>query len=215
VRQSIYRGYSFRVTPIPILYFDDKWVTFAGTTLDIKLIDLQTSHWGSVLVNLRGTYDFSDGYRGAHAPALNGMSNRNGAFWYGPALQWNTTLGTVNAQFLTAGNKGQRASLEFERGFAFSRLTATPHVGIEWLGHKYVDYYYGVLPSEARPGRDEYTGTATYAISAGARFDYTLTPHQTVSLDLNISRYGNGVSDSPIVNRRTSNEATLYYLYRF
>ncbi|PLZ00768.1 MipA/OmpV family protein [Burkholderia sp. WAC0059] len=215
VRQSIYRGYSARVTPIPILYFDDKWIRFTGTTLDLKILNMNAGSWGNVLMSLRGTYDLEDGYRGTHAAALNGMQNRDGAFWYGPALEWRTAFGTLNTQFLTGENKGQRASLEFEHAFRLAGLTVSPHIGAEWLSHDYADYYYDVRPSEARPGRDAYTGTASYVVSAGARADYSLTPHQTVSLDLGVSRFGSGVTDSPIVNRKTSPEATLDYFYRF
>jgi MipA family protein len=210
VEQSPYRGDGAKFSPIPIVYFDDKWVHFAGTTLDLKI-----GNWSSVLFSLRGTYAIEEGYKGSDATALNGMQNRKGAFWYGPALEWKTGIGTLSGDFLTSGNKGQRASVDFSHAFEYGKFSIEPHVGAEWLSRKYVDYYYGVRPSETRAGRNEYTGKATYDVSVGTRVDYRLTQHQIVSLDVSVSRLGSGIKDSPIVGKSTIPEARLGYLYQF
>jgi MipA family protein len=68
VEQSPYRGDGAKFSPIPIVYFDDKWVHFAGTTLDLKI-----GNWSSVLFSLRGTHAIEEGYKGSDVTALNGM----------------------------------------------------------------------------------------------------------------------------------------------
>ncbi len=106
--QSPYKGYGTHITPIPFFFFDDKWIHAIGTTVDLKV-----GNWGGVAFTLRGNYAIADGYRGSDAPILNGMQNRSAAFWLGPALKWQTQYGDLSGEYLTSGNKGQKADIEF------------------------------------------------------------------------------------------------------
>ncbi|XBS69043.1 MipA/OmpV family protein [Acerihabitans sp. KWT182] len=208
--QSPYRGYGADFSPLPLLYFEDKWVRFLGTTLDAKV-----GKWDDVAITLRGTYAFGDGYTGSDAPILNGMEKRNAAFWFGPAVAWTTGFGTLSAEFLTSDDKGQKAGLDFGKSFVFNKFSIEPYIGAHWLSDKYVDYYYGVMSSEARPGRDQYSGQSTYQLSAGARFGYRFTAHQSLSLDMGVTRLGSGITDSPLVDKTTLPMARFGYLYTF
>lgn len=207
---STYKGDSTRVLPFPLVYFDNKWVQVIGTTADLKI-----GSWSGVSVALRGQFSLFDGYKGSDAPILNGMENRKGALWYGPALSWGTGFGTLSGTFLFGGNKGERAKIGFEKAFAFGQFSITPHVGAEWLSNKYVDYYYGVRPSEARAGRAAYSAGSTVNVSAGTRIEYQPTKQQTIFLDVGVSRLGDAITDSPIVGRRFVPEARVGYMYRF
>jgi outer membrane protein len=207
---SPYRGYGSKVEPFPLVYFEDKWVRLLGTTIDLKL-----GNWDGVSVALRGKFDLGDGYRQSDAPILNGMENRNGAFWYGPALAWRSAFGTLSADYLLGGNKGQRAGLDYSKTFHIDSFSLTPHVGVEWLSNKYVDYYYGVRSSEARPGRPAYSGRASWNTSLGTRVDYNLTKHQRLLLDVGVSHLGGGITDSPLVGRRYVPDVAVGYIYQF
>ncbi|MGF7000789.1 MipA/OmpV family protein [Paraburkholderia sp. GAS32] len=208
--QAPYKGYGTKFSPIPLLFFDDKWVHAVGTTIDLKI-----GTWDHVSVALRGKYALGDGYKSSDAPILNGMQDRNGAFWFGPALAWRTGYGDLTGDFLTGGNKGQMASLDFGKTFSFGKLSIEPHVGAEWLSRKYVDYYYGVRASEARPGRAAYNGTSTFDTSVGARFDYHFTRHQLVSFDIGVEHLGSGITNSPLVGKRYIPQGKIGYLYQF
>ncbi|MCA8430164.1 MipA/OmpV family protein [Burkholderia seminalis] len=210
IESSPYRGDGSRVAPIPLISFDDKWVHAFGTTVDLKV-----GKWNDVTVALRGKFAIFDGYKGSDAAVLNGMADRGGAFWYGPALAWKTAFGTLSADYLLGGNKGQMANLAFSKSFDLGNWSIEPHAGIDWLSSKYVNYYYGVRPSEVRAGRPEYSGKAVYDTSIGTRVDYMFTRHQSVSLDLGVSRLGNGITDSPIVGRRYIPAVRIGYLYQF
>ncbi|MGH8782183.1 MipA/OmpV family protein [Paraburkholderia sp.] len=210
VEQSPYAGDGAKYTPIPLFYFDNKWVHALGTTLDLKI-----GKWDGVAVSLRGKYALGDGYNGSDARILNGMQNRHGAFWFGPAFAWETGFGTLSGDVLTGGNKGQQAHLSFGKSFGFGRLSVEPHVGAEWLSHKYVDYYYGVRPSEATAIRPAYTGTSAVNVELGARVDYRFTAHQSATLDVGVKHLGSGITDSPIVGRKFVPEVRVGYLYRF
>jgi outer membrane protein len=210
IKQQPYKGDGSAVSPVPLLNFDNKWVHFGGTTLDLKI-----GNWSGVSVALRGQFALFDGYNGSDAPILNGMQDRRGALWYGPALAWDSAFGKVSGDYLLGGNKGERAEIGYGKSFAVGSFSIEPHVGLEWLSSKYVDYYYGVRRSEARADRPAYNGTSTWNVSVGSRVDYHLTPHQTIILDVGVSHLGSGISDSPLVGKRFIPEATIGYLYQF
>lgn len=210
IEASPYKNFGTKFTPIPLLYLDNKWIHAFGTTLDLRV-----GKWAGVNVGLRGKYAIGDGYKGSDAPILNGMQNRHGAFWYGPSLSWHTTFGTLSGDFLEGGNKGQQAEIGFSKKFEYGRFTFTPHAGVEWHSSKYVDYYYGVQPSEALAGRPAYSGKSTWNESIGTRIDYRLTTHQAVMLDVGISHLGTGITNSPLVGKRYVPQVMIGYLYRF
>ncbi|WP_246794450.1 MipA/OmpV family protein [Burkholderia perseverans] len=210
IESSPYRGDGSKVSPIPLLYFDDKWVHVLGTTLDLK-----AGEWHHVSVALRARFGLFDGYKESDAPALNGMQNRNGALWYGPALAWKTAFGTLSGDFLLGGNKGEQAKLEFGRSFEAGRFSIEPHIGAQWYSSKYDNYYYGVMPSEARIGRPAYTSGASWAFTVGSRVNYRLTEHQRILFDVGVAHLGSNVTNSPIVGRRYVPEASVGYLYQF
>ncbi|MGB8666047.1 MAG: MipA/OmpV family protein [Serratia inhibens] len=205
-----YTGMDSDVSPFPLVYFNNKWIKVLGNRLELK-----AGEWDDIKLSLQGEYAFSDGYKASDAPILDGMKKRNGGFWVGPAVEWDTNLGTISAKYLLAGNNGQKAALGFTKAFHYGSFTFTPHTEIEWLNGKYVDYYYGVNYAETRPGRNIYNGSSTYNISAGLRSDYSFTSHQSMSLDASIIRLGSGITDSPLVDKTTIPQVTLSYLYRF
>ncbi|WP_244137413.1 MipA/OmpV family protein [Burkholderia pyrrocinia] len=210
IGESPYKGYGSKVEPLPLVYFDDKWVHVFGTTIDVKI-----GNWSGISVALRGNFSLGDGYKQSDAPILNGMEDRHGAFWYGPALALHTAFGTLSGDYLAGGNKGQRASLDYSKSFDAGDFSIAPHVGVDWLSGKYVDYYYGVRPAEVRPGRPAYTGTATWKTSLGTRVDYNFAKHQRLLLDVGVSHLGSGLTDSPLVGKRFIPEIRVGYLYQF
>ncbi|MEA3098851.1 MipA/OmpV family protein [Caballeronia mineralivorans] len=210
IEQEPYKGDGAKFLPIPLVYFDDKWLHVSGTTLDLKI-----GKWSNVTFTLRGKYAFDDGYKQSDAPILNGMDKRSGAFWFGPAFEWRTGLGNLSGNFLTGGNKGQRAGIDFGQPFDYGNFTVDPHVGAEWLSRKYVDYYYGVRPSEVRAGRAAYAGKSTYKMSFGVRVDYRLAPRQTLIFDVGVARLGSGITNSPLVGKKIIPQAIFGYQYQF
>lgn len=211
IETSPYKGDGTRFAPLPLVSLDNKWVHAFGTTVDLKV-----GRWSGVAVGLRGRFAVFDGYKGSDVPILNGMENRNGStFWYGPELTWKTAFGTLLGDYLLGGNKGQQANIEYSKSFHLGNWSIEPHVGADWLSSKYVDYYYGVRPSEVRAGRPAYTGKSTWDTSVGMRVDYPLTRHQLLSLDLGVSHLGTAITDSPIVGRRYMGAIKAGYLYQF
>ena len=118
IAASPYKSGDTKYTPIPLISFDDKWVHAFGTTIDLKI-----GTWDNVSVALRGDYALADGYKNDDAPILNGMQNRDPTFWYGPALAWKSGFGTLSADYLLGGNRGERAKIDYSKSFDFGKFS--------------------------------------------------------------------------------------------
>jgi outer membrane protein len=102
-------------------------------------------------------------------------------------------------------SKGQSVKVGAERSFSFDRrFEVTPHIGVNWLDKKYVDYYYGVKDVEATAARPAYAGRSTANLELGVRFGYAYDLHQRVFLDVGATYWGAGITDSPLVGKTTS-----------
>jgi outer membrane protein len=83
------------------------------------------------------------------------------------------------------------------------------------LNRKYVDYYYGVRPSEATATRHVYDGKSSIDPSVGATVTWRLDERQSIRGDVGITKFGTGITDSPLVGKKTAPSILVGYVYRF
>jgi len=212
VEQSPYRGYGNKTRALPWLMYNGSRFRFAGTTADLKLGAL-----GPVWFDLRVKYA-DDGYKAGDAPILNGMEERKGGFWAGAHMMWRNPYADLSLEWLTDASRhssGQTAKLLAEHRFNSGRFTFVPYLGANWMSSNYVDYYFGVRQNEAAAQRAAYHGGATTNLVGGLRTDVSLTQSQSLLLDLRVTRFGSGITDSPLVDRSSAAAVRVGYLYRF
>ena len=146
-------------------------------------------------------------------PYLAGMETRKGSLDGYLNVVWKTPIVTTGVGYyhdVLNAKRGDTASLRFSKNIMLSEdLRLTPSVGGEWRSNERVDYYYGVHYDEVLPVRPAYTGTATVNMNAGLASVYHLSHSWNLLGGVFMTRYGNGIVDSPIVTRRFS---TLVYL---
>lgn len=207
-RQLPYAGADRKTTALPLLYYENRWV---------KLAQHAFTPSQSVTAGLRLKYD-GEGYEADDSPRLGGMADRKGGFWGGVMASWRNPVAQLSAEWaadLSGHSKGSKLQLQVDRRFGWGAAGFTPRVQAQWLDRKSVDYYYGVRPEEALPGRAAYAGQAAMLLEAGVRVDYALTARHAVFLDLSATRLPDEIKRSPIVERSNSSRVALGYLYRF
>lgn len=213
VERSPYRGVDERVRLLPMLVYENRWISVAGPSLDFKLPDA-----GPVQLRLRARYGF-DGYEADDSPALLGMAERKGSLWLGAAAVWEGELGQLGFELMgdaSSHSKARLWKLEWEKRFQLGeRLDLTPRVVVRGLDRRFVDYYYGVRVDEARVGRSAYTGVALRQPELGLRLGYRLQPDQLLFADVSARKLGTAIERSPLVERRY--EAGLFagWMMRF
>ncbi|HEX9020416.1 MAG TPA: MipA/OmpV family protein, partial [Nitrospirota bacterium] len=119
------------------------------------------------------------GYRPDGDQELAGMEKRRSsidgylnAVWQNPVVDFGITyyrdIGRVS--------RGDAATIRVSHNFQITPdIRLTPSVGLEWESAKLVNYYYGVKPSEAQPGRPAYTGRKTINYGVGMTGAYRLS----------------------------------------
>ena len=112
-------------------------------------------------------------------------------------------------------SKGVEARFGAEHDFRVDSFVFTPHVAAEFVDNKYVDYYYGVTAAEATANRAAYEGKSTVNLEAGLRAAFMIDPKNSVFVDGNAKALGKGITDSPLVDRKTTSSFAAGYIYRF
>ncbi|HEY0956701.1 MAG TPA: MipA/OmpV family protein [Roseateles sp.] len=207
-----YRGVDTKARVLPLLIYENEWVSVALPSVGLKL-----GSTGPVKYRLTGRFGF-DGYKAKDSDYLRGMDRRKESLWVGGAAIWDTGMGELSLELqgdALGHSKGRMISLEYERRFDFGDLAVTPRLGVRNVDRKYVDYYFGVKPTEALTGRPVYLGKSTTQTEGGLRFTYATSRNETLFLDVSGRLLGKAVEDSPLVER--SYQASLFagWMYRF
>jgi MipA family protein len=212
VQQEPYRDMQNDTQGIPLLYFENYWVRVLGPSIELKLPPA-----GPVSFRLKARYA-ADGYDASDTPHLAGMADRKEGFWVGGEATWHTPYFNLSAELMgdaSSHSEGRQFKLQADRRFEYGRFGFTPRLAAVQLDREYVGYYYGVNGSEVAAGRPRYEGDSTVNTEVGLRIDYALSPKQNVFLDLRSMRLGDGIKDSPLVDRSRQTGLRVGYLYRF
>jgi outer membrane protein len=216
--QKAYTDIDQDYEPIPVIYFENRWVQLIGATLEFKLPGISWSEGNGLSFGARMEYDGS-GYKQSEAPILNGMSERKSGILAGAAARWDSSLLSVSAEAMfdaTSDSDGRRFSLGLERTFFVGEhVMITPSVTAIHLDKKYANYYFGVLPGEARAGREAYAPGSTLNTSLGVRADYMWGDHHALFLQAEYTALGNEIKNGPLTDRAGESMLIVGYVFRF
>ena len=210
------RAYGDTVTgPVPLITYDSPYFSFSGASADLKLPWISTE---TVSLSFRAALSIGEGYDGSDTDILDGMDDREGGFWTGAAVEWNSAIADFSLEGLadvSGDSDGHRVRLEMSRDFKLDRVVLTPRLVGTWMDDEAVDYFYGVRAGEATLARPEYQGEATTSVTLGLRAAYLPAANHMIVLDLSATQVGDGISDSPITVDDTLTGVGLGYIYRF
>lgn len=212
VDRQPYRDMDARKRVLPLLIYENDWVSVALPTVDFKLTRL-----GDVSLRLRSRFGF-EGYEAKDSAYLAGMDKRKGSLWLGAAAVWDSPLGELSFDWVadTLGHsKGHIWQLQFERRFDFGAFALTPRLGVRGVDKKYADYYYGVKPTEALTGRPVFVGSSTRQTELGLRLSYSVGERGMLFADASALKLGKAIERSPLLERRQHAGVFAGYLYRF
>jgi outer membrane protein len=217
-RQQAYAGIDRDILPIPIVYFENRWIQLIGPGVEFKLPGVE---WGAdqeLSFGLRAEFDGS-GYKAKDAPILQGMARRKNGVLAGASVKWSNPFMEVKGEWMmdaSSASEGQRIRLGVEHAFqAGERFTFTPGASASFLDSKYANYYFGVPASEARVDRPAYAVGSTVNAGFALRTDYMINRRQMLFLQAEYTALGKEITDSPLVSRAGETSLFLGYLYSF
>ena len=151
---------------------------------------------------------FQGGWHPGEDTELAGMEQRKGSIDGYLNGKWRTSLATIGAHYyhdIGHVSGGDSASLRLSHIFRVTDdLRLTPSIGAIWQNSERVGYYYGVKPGEATPLRPAYNGSDAINLNAGLAGSYRLPHTWSLLGGVFMTRFGDGIVDSPIVTRRFS-----------
>jgi MipA family protein len=213
--RSPYAGVKNHSFVFPLVSYENRWVRLFGNQLDLKIPAA-----GAFEFALRARYSFDEGYKASDSPTLAGLAERKGGLRLGPVGIWRSPVAEFSLEWLADASqhsKGQTLKFGAEHSYSLGgHLGLTPHIAAVWRDRKEVDYFFGVRPEDATASRSAYAGSATTSLEAGLRFSHAGddSPHLLL-VDLTATRWGSGITGSPLVARKTSPAARVGYVYRF
>jgi outer membrane protein len=197
---------------LPYAFFDYKRFFVRIDEIGIKTFEL-----GDGYLELIGKIDLNT-YK-VNSP-LNGASiNRNDPIPLGIGTYQETPIGGFFANAYHDFGKSQGALYEllyFAEVETFKNVVVYPEFGIERQSSQYANYYYGMNTAEAgATGYNAYTAPATNNLIAGFMIEIPVVDNWYVNLYGRRKWLGNGINNSPVMNRSFQDNIFAALAYRF
>jgi outer membrane protein len=208
-----YRGYDRDTDFQPQLRYDSEFFYLQSDRIGLKVESEGTRY--ELFLRRR-----TEGFAADHIPSsMTGMSKRAGGDDLGVAGRLRLGAGVVYAeamQNVSDESDGRELRLGYRyEGWWNGRFRWRPYATLAWRDAKLNDYYYGVRPEEAIAERPAYAPGSGLNLELGAFAAYQLSRSWQVLAGVGVTRWSNGVSDSPVVDGGLQPHAMAGLLYSF
>ena len=160
-----------------------------------------------------------EGFPANRLPAsLAGMANRDSGLDLGLSWRYRQTWGTVQAELLhdiSGFSKGSEARLGYTYDWRSGPWSLRPSLSLALRDARMNNYYYGVRPGEATPGRPAYLPGAGLNTTLGLYGSYELSQRWRLLAGVSATVLDRSVKESPIVQHRVLPGAYVGAAYDF
>ncbi len=208
-----YVGSSGKVYPIPFIEYESE--QFSVSPLEASYHFFITDDiWIDGIAALR-----LQGIDETLSDQLKGINERENAIDAGIKLNYFTDyfghLSMSIMQDISDVHQGNEINLSYEYTFEFGDIALSPSLYVNRQNGNLVDYYYGVEAKESRANRKAYQGEATFNYGVGLSLSYQFTDAWALFTMANLTRFGSGIADSPIVENDYAWSSGLGIVYSF
>ncbi len=196
--------------PFPFYQGERFSVSFGSISYDFAEV-------GGMRLALEGQPRF-EGYDPTNTDTLVGMHKRNPTLDIGLSLSSDGLWGLAKFRAVgdvTGTHDGYEFSANYQYPFQAGRWTLVPSTSLNWRSSNLVDYYYGVRADESRAGRPAYVGRSGLSATVGLSIDYRLGEHWNVAAGADLTYLGDGITDSPIIEKNHETSLFTALVYRF
>jgi MipA family protein len=196
LEQSPYKGGATRFDFMPLYLYESDVLYLHAYRFGLKFDDQPTRRFDVFLEHR------FEGFPYDRIPdSLTGMEGRDPGVDIGIGYEERLGAGFVFADLrhdAARVSKGSEARLGYRLDIKAPRWTLRPHVAFFLRDSKLNNYYYGVLPSEARADRPAYAPGAGVNSQVGINAVYELTQRWRVLAGVAATRWSSEVRNSPI-----------------
>jgi len=147
------------------------------------------------------------GYSASDNPALAGMQSRNQTLELGPLIGYRIHHFQVDLTYyadVLGVHNGAETRLVISFPFEVAHRFFIGHLDVYRQSADMANYYFGVLPGEAAPGRPAYAPGGVTNFSIGIRTGWHLGKRFALFLDATHEYFDHAVENSPIVDSRNA-----------
>lgn len=210
VQTQPYAGVDTKVYPAPVVAYEGERLYVRSAIVGYRLI---TGEGVSIGPQVEPRVQ---GYSADDSPFLSGMHDRHWSIDGGVNIEAITRVGVLGVTIATdllGLNRGQEVEFRYLVMFPAFGFHLIPSGGVRWKSEKLVDYYYGVRPNEARPGRPAYEGEQAFDPFLRLVVRHELTKRWSLFTDATYEWLASEITDSPIVNNDHQLSFTVGALY--
>jgi outer membrane scaffolding protein for murein synthesis (MipA/OmpV family) len=190
-------GYPF-LTSFRDSAFTDDWLVVRDGDLGVRWVS--NSGWELGVVGRIQT----QGTGSSDAPQLTGIEDRKWALEMGPIIGWRGWPVHINFKAyteITDRHEGLTSEIRFSLPQEWDRGYLVPSIDLIHRDADYTNYYYGVTPAEALPGRPAYTAGDSLNTALSVRWGYEISEKWLLSGSVGLEMLDDAITDSPIVGR--------------
>ncbi|MFO1321426.1 MAG: MipA/OmpV family protein [Burkholderiales bacterium] len=213
MERSPYRDVDARYDLVPLYLYENDHVYLHAYRAGLKLPSTGGWRWEMFLAARL------EGFPVDGRPAfLQGMDAREPGVDAGLAIQHTFGDGTVTGELrhdAARASHGTELRLGYWHDIEIAGWTVLPHALASLRDNALNDYYFGVHPHEARPGRPEYHAGAGIHFTLGIHASHALTAHWRVIGGMGMTRLPGTVRSSPVVGNDALVFAHLGLAYDF
>jgi len=211
--KSIYVGGEDKTRVNP--YLSGEWgnIYLQGPALGYKLYD-QGDLTISTEIELDGIFnDDRD-----NSAELSDMTSLDSVFMVGVNTSYETDYGefewSVKAD-VSNSHDGFKSQLSYSYPFFVSGWRVSPELSVEWASEEINQYYYGVSAADVRENRPFYEAKSGINYEVGISAMYPFKKRHAIMLRAGYQKFSSEITDSPIVDEKSTTEFGLGYIYRF
>jgi MipA family protein len=213
IERSPYRGIGLRQDLMPLYVYEGGNAYLRSYRVGLKF-DAQPWRLDFFLTRrFEGTpYGLSPDELPGVTPREQGADVGVGFAWRGARQQ---SVYVEAMRDATAVSHGGEVRLGYKHEFGAGRLRLRPHLMLGWRNSALNNYYYGVSPAEAAPGRPAYEPGAGGEVQLDLYAIYRLPSDWVAIGGLTLTRRASGVRNSPIVENRVQPGVFAGLMYDF
>lgn len=199
--RSPYREAGNRYDVLPLYLYEGERLFLHANRVGVKLLSGDDAHRLDLFAEQR-----LEGFPADRLPAsLAGMAPRDSGIDLGLSWHYRQPWGTVQAEFVhdVGGfSKGSEFRLGYTYDWRSGPWTLRPSLGLALRDARLNNYYFGVRPAEATPGRAAYSPGAGLNASFGLYGSYEVSQRWRLLAGVSATVLDRSLKDSPIVQKR-------------
>jgi outer membrane protein len=215
--QQPYKGAESECYAVPFIIYEGPKLSIFGPVATYSFFGEENRWAFQGLARIR-----AEGYDDDDSRYLKGMSDRDPTAELGLRYLTDLDFAVLTLDFshdVLDEHRGYECRLTLQKTFRsildIDSLNLTPLAGVNWRSKQLNDYYYGVRPSEARPGRPACDVGGSVGWLTGLRLDYKLAEKWSLFSMVNVEWLDSEITDSPIVEDDFSLSVLAGLLWEF